>query len=140
MNKDLPLDAISPADRLEFAQTFYDAANRVKRLGWCQRTDRSPSGQICAGKAIVDEAARHSMQPCGVVYAENVTVCGTQMLVAISFVDHFALTASDLFRAWVNASTIPDWNDVPKRTMEDVVEEMRSLGDYLKEGIGGAID
>jgi hypothetical protein len=97
--------AVAPA---EIRTVLGIAAGLLEQYGWCQRQSRTGSGALCVIAAIAAAAG------------------GDKVLEDAA---HRALESWVIWHS--NLDTVPDWNDAPERTKDEVLTALRAASAEL---------
>lgn len=106
-----PTEAKMPqTEPLEHWQgTLLRAADLIEQIGWCKNRHTDDAGRVCASQAIT-EIARDGDQPF-----------------------HHEMTAKWHLREYLNAPSVEMWNDMPSRTMPQVLAALREAATKSKK-------
>jgi hypothetical protein len=92
---------------------LYEAIHVLETRGWVQGTARTPGGQVCLQSAL--QEANNTLHPSAAVGR-----------MATALVESY-LWAHPAPGAQVLDVRIPDWNDEPGRTLEDVKLALKTV-------------
>lgn len=109
-------------DDVEAARILREAADYIREHGWCQDSLSSPSGRVCAIGAIKSVTMPDIRDGWADDARHTTVVFGRFVYRRYNDVD------------WSGFGHVPDWNDTPGRTKEEVISALNDCAAWLEAG------
>ena len=103
----------------QLAEVYNTAADYIEEHGWTQRQGEAADGSVCAQMAVGYGTAKML----GIKVGPHMRMDSPEKLARLQMAGRIA----DHFLIQKLGTSIPHWNDVPERTVEQVLDFLRAM-------------